>query len=114
MLNIHESFSCYYAVPTRLVGNLLFGIRSLTRNPNLNHLVEASFQGGNIRFVLAFEDNTQRTSRSGYYLPNGGLTDCNIMINGKNIFDQPIKNNKTTYENIRKIVTGQGDDYTTG
>ena len=32
----------------------------------------------------------------------------------KNFFDQPVKNNKITYENIRKIATGQGDDYTTG
>ena len=31
----------------------------------------------------------------------------------KNFFDQPVKNNKITYENIRKIATGQGDDYTT-
>ena len=36
------------------------------------------------------------------------------MIDGKNFFDQPVKNNKITYENIRKIATGQGDDYTTG
>ena len=36
------------------------------------------------------------------------------MINGENFFDQPIKNNKVTYENIRKITAGQGDDYTTG
>ena len=36
------------------------------------------------------------------------------MIDGKNVFDQPIKSNKVTYENIRKIATGQGDDYTTG
>ena len=36
------------------------------------------------------------------------------MINDENVFDQPIKNNKITYENIRKIATGQGDDYTTG
>ena len=36
------------------------------------------------------------------------------MIDGKNFFDQPIKNDKITYENIRKIATGQGDDYTTG
>ena len=36
------------------------------------------------------------------------------MIDGKNVFDQPVKNNKVTYENIRKIATGQGDDYTTG
>ena len=36
------------------------------------------------------------------------------MIEGKKIFDLPIKNNKVIYENIRKIATGQGDDYTTG
>ena len=29
------------------------------------------------------------------------------MIDRKNIFDQPVKNNKVTYENIRKIATGQ-------
>ena len=32
----------------------------------------------------------------------------------KNFFDQPINNNLKTSENIRKIATGQGDDYTTG
>ena len=36
------------------------------------------------------------------------------MIDGKNFFDQPVKNNQVTCENIRKIATGQGDDYTTG
>ena len=36
------------------------------------------------------------------------------MINGENFFDQPVKNNKVTYENIGKIATGQGDDYITG
>ena len=36
------------------------------------------------------------------------------MINGENFLDQPIKNNKVTYENIKKIAAGQGDDYTTG
>ena len=36
------------------------------------------------------------------------------MIDGKNLFDQPVKNDKVTYKNIRKIATGQGDDYTTG
>ena len=36
------------------------------------------------------------------------------MIDGKNFFGQPVKNDKVTYENIRKITTCQGDDYTTG
>ena len=35
------------------------------------------------------------------------------MIDGKNIFDQPVNNNVRAYENIRKIATGQGDDSTT-
>ena len=57
----------------------------LRRNPNLNYLVEPSFQGVNRFFVLAFENDAQRTSHSGYYL----------VINGENFFDQPIKNNKS-------------------
>ena len=36
------------------------------------------------------------------------------MIDGKNFFDQPVKNDKVTYENIRKIATGRGDEYPTG
>ena len=32
------------------------------------------------------------------------------MINGENFFDQPIKDDKVTYENIRKIDTGKGED----
>ena len=36
------------------------------------------------------------------------------MTDGKNFFNQPIKNDKVTYENIRKNEIGQGDDYTTG
>ena len=86
----------------------------LAQNPNLNHLVEPSFQGVNRLFVLAFENDDNRTIDDKYYLRTLEIKDYNIMINGENFFDQPIKNNKVTYENIRKIATGQGDDYTTG
>ena len=86
----------------------------LAQNPNLNHLVEPSFQGINRLFVLAFENDNDRTSDEEYYLPTVEIKDHNIVINGENFFDQPIKNNKITYDNIRKIVIGQGDDYTTG
>ena len=36
------------------------------------------------------------------------------MIDGKNVFDQPVKNDSRTYASIRKIATGQGDSYTSG
>ena len=77
-------------------------------------MVEPSFQGVNRIFVLAFENDTQRTVHSGYCLPNVEIENYNVMINGENFLDQPIKDNKVTYENIRQIATGQGDDYTTG
>ena len=86
----------------------------LAQNPNLNHLVEPSFQGVNRLFVLAFENHTQSTSHTRYYLPSAEIKDYIAMINTENFFDQPIKDNNVTYNNIRKIATGQGDDYTTG
>ena len=86
----------------------------LARNLNLNHFVEPSFQGTSRLFVLAFENDRQRTRTRGYYIANLEIKNYNVMINGENFFDQPIKNNKVTYENMRKITTGQGDDYTTG
>ena len=55
----------------------------LARNTNLNHLVEPSFQGVNGFFVLAFENDNQRSSSKGYYLPNAELKDCNIIIDWK-------------------------------
>ena len=86
----------------------------LAQNPNLNHLVEPSFQGINRLFVLALENDNDRKSDGEYYLPTVEIKDYNIVINGENFFDQPIKNKKITYDNIRKIATGQGDDYATG
>ena len=42
----------------------------LPQNPNLNHLMEPSFQGVNRLFVLAFENDAQRISNKRYYIPN--------------------------------------------
>ena len=42
------------------------------------------------------------------------IKDYNVVIDGRNLFDQLIKNDLKTYDNIRKIATGEGDDYTTG
>ena len=86
----------------------------LAQSTNLNHLIEASFEAVNRLFVLAFENEDERRSNKRYCIPNAEIKDHNVMIDGKNFFDQPIKNDKVTYENIRKIAIGQGDHYTTG
>ena len=65
-------------------------------------------------FVLSFENEDDRRWHLSYYLSKVEIKDYNILIDGKNIFDQPINNDFKTYENIWKIAAGQGDDYTTG
>ena len=62
----------------------------LAQNPNLNHLAEPSFQVVNRPFVLAIQNYSQRTRNKRYYLPNVEVKSYNIMIYGKNFFDQPI------------------------
>ena len=83
------------------------------QNAKLNHLIDLSFQGVNRLFVLPFENDAQRTSNRRYYIPTVEIKNCNVMIDGKNFFNQPVKLHKVTHENIRKITTGQGEYYTT-
>ena len=66
----------------------------LAQNPNLDHLVELSFQGVNRLFVLVFEDDAQRTRRKRYCISNAEIKGYNVVIDGKNLFDQPVKNKK--------------------
>ena len=86
------------------------------QNRYLDILIDPSFQGVNILFVLSFKYEDGQESYKQYYLPTVEIRDYNVMIDGKNFFDQPKKKKKdlNTYDNIRKIATGQVDDYTTG
>ena len=64
--------------------------------------------------MFPFENENGRTSHLTFYLPKVEIKDYNVMIDCRNIFDQPINSMSKTYENIRKIATGKDDDYTTG
>ena len=59
----------------------------LAKNANLNYLIEPSLQGINRPFVLAFENDAQRTSNKRYYFPNVEIKDYNVMIDRKNFFN---------------------------
>ena len=90
-----------------------------TNNPKRFPL-DASFQGVNRLFVLAF-DNTnngdnkvERDSHRKHFLPRVDITKYNVLIDGRNFYDQPINDQIKEYDEIRKIATGQEDDYTTG
>ena len=60
----------------------------LAQNANLNHLTGPSFQGIDRLFVLAFENDDYRTNNKRHYIPNVEIKDYNVMIDGKNFFDQ--------------------------
>ena len=80
------------------------------QNQHLDYIVDPSFQGANRPFVLSFEDNVVRAGHIRYFLTTVEIKDCNVLINGRNFSDQPVKNDRKTYDNIRKIATGQGGD----
>ena len=65
-------------------------------NRYLDYLIDPSFQGVNRLFVLRFDNTTDRTVHRKYFLPI-------VMIDGQNFFDQPVKGNLRTYNNIQKL-----------
>ena len=88
-------------------------IKTFAQNRYLTSLIIPTFQRVNRLFVLFFENENDRTSHSTYYLPKVEIKDCNVMIDSRNFFDESINSKSKTYENISKIATGKGDDYTT-
>ena len=49
-----------------------------------------------------------------YFLPRGEIKNYNVLIDGRNFYDQPINDLIKQYDEVRKVSTGYGDDYTTG
>ena len=60
-------------------------------NPYLDFLIDPSFQGVNRLFVYSFENKDDRAAHTKYYLPTVEIKDDNVMINGQNVFNQPVK-----------------------
>ena len=89
-------------------------VKTFAKNRYLNYLIKPNFQGVNRLFALSSENENDRTSHSTYYLPKVEIKDYNVIIDGRNFFDQPINSINKTYENIRRTATCQGDDYATG
>ena len=85
---------------------------SWRQNQYLGFLIDPNFQGVN-RLFLSFENEDDRKVQTGFYLPKLEINYCNVIIDAKNFFDQPVKSDVRTYDNNRKIATGQGDYYTT-
>ena len=55
-----------------------------------------------------------RKLKEKYFLQRVNRTNYNVLINGRNFYDQPISDLVKQYNEIRKAATGQEDDYTAG
>ena len=61
------------------------------------------------------EDNVKKNHRdsfSRYYVPNVEINNFDVFIDGKNLFEFPVKNEEEAYEKI--ISMSRNNDYTTG
>ena len=96
--------------------------KAIEQGKNLYELLNASFQGVKRLFVLAYfvaaGDNADQEAgikdNKKNFLPRGEIKNYNVLIDGRNFYDQAINDLIKQYDEIRKVSTGYGDDYTTG
>ena len=78
--------------------------------------LDPSFQGVNRLFVMAYNRVDGQPTRNGqrkYYLPRISLNKY-VIIDGRNFYDNPIESDIEKYRELKKVMIGKGEDYTTG
>ena len=103
----------------KVIDNILPEIAADNEEKFIRELLDSSYQGVKRLFILAYnnaEGNNQVSvdPYKKYFLPRVKIENYNIEIDGINFYDQPVNDSIKQYNEIRKISTGQGDDYATG
>ena len=96
-------------------------IRQLFNDSNYKRtLLDAAISGVNKLYVAGFNNNdgdpnrVERNSHRKYFLPRVDIKDYNVLIDGRNFYDQNISDDFKTYEELGKVMIGRSEDYTTG
>ena len=79
--------------------------------------LDPSFQGVNRLFAMAYNRGDGQPTRNGqrkYYLPRIDINKYNVIIDGRNFYDNPIESDIEKYRELKKVVIAKGEDYTTG
>ena len=79
--------------------------------------LDPSFQGVNRLLVMAYNRANCQPTRNGqrkYYLPRIDLGKYNVIIDGRNFYDNPIESDIEKYRELEKVMIGKGEDSTTG
>ena len=93
--------------------------KTCNENDYIRELLDASYQGVKKLFVLTYRDRDGANritadSQRRYFFPRVKIENCNIEIDGRNFYDQPINDLIKQFDEVRKVSAGQDDDYTTG
>ena len=80
------------------------------QNPYSDYFIDPPLQRVNRIFDLSFENNDERKTRK-FFFSKVEIKFYKVMIDKQSFFDQTIKNDLITYDNIRKITTCPGDSY---
>ena len=73
--------------------------------------LDPSFQGANRLFVMTYN---RANGQQKYYLPRIDLEKYNVIIDGRNFYDNPIESDIEKYGELKKVMIGKGEDNTTG
>ena len=83
--------------------------------------LDPSFQGVNKLFVMAYnklaaanDNQFNRNSKRVYYLPRNDLKKYYVIIDERNFYDNPMESDIEKYGELKKVMIGKGEDYTTG
>ena len=103
----------------KVTPNKIVEIAAINEEKYIRELLDSSCQGVKRLFVLAYNNTAGNNQVSidsfkKYFLPRVKIENYDIEIDGRNFYDQPINDSIKQNDEIRKISTGQGDDYTTG
>ena len=95
--------------------------KGVTENADANNFkyisLDPSFQGVNRLFVMTYNSANDQPTRNGqqkYYLPRNDLNKYNVIIDGRNFYDNPVESDIEKYRELKKVMIGKGEDYTTG
>ena len=79
--------------------------------------LDPSLQGVNRLFAMAYNRVDGQPNRNGqrkYFLPRISLHKYNVIIDGRNFYGNPIESDIEKYRELKKVIIGKGEDYTTG
>ena len=82
--------------------------------------LDTSFQGVNKLLAAAYQtiviqrNTNNNNSRNRYYLPGAEIKDYNVLIDGRNLYDQNVNSSIVRYNELLKMTTGRLEDSSTG